>query len=457
MGQAIREVIVKRYLILAICAVVFIVSSAVHLLDRGHYYVVNYDSFWFHMVARQITEGHWQPVVGSGVAYPLAGLASIVGMRAATAVLPIVLGLLTGLALFLGVRRLYSERRALMTVVCFTVALPVHFYFLAGNIDRDCLHFLLVTSGMLGLGLFWKERHLAWLLVPAACVIGLTIEWGWLGPVVFLPLAAGASEVMRWDFRAKGPYVVLITAGLVMYAAGRLLLSRLGWSGIAELQPVNTLSILEYSTIVVALVWGIARTGTEENNWPLAWLLVSLVLSCFAVRFGEFGIIGACILGGAGLEYIWDHKKEWVAVFAVGVLLFAGLSWKVPENMTLPPDWQQALEWVHDRTPPGARVMAVGDYAHWIQDIAEREPDTEVGMQDDKKTLAQIYTAESDQVVADLMEQHDCQYLMVSSREKNFTDAVCDPPWPFYDTVPSSPRVVFRNATVFVLAYPEGL
>ena len=446
---------VKRYLLLAACAAVFVACGAVHLLDQGHYYVVNYDAFWFHMVARQISDGHWQPVVGSGVSYPLAGLASVIGMRAATAVLPLLLGLMTGTVLYLGVRRLYSERRALLSVVCFTVALPVHFYFLAGNIDRDCLHFLLVTTGMLSLGLFWKERKAAWLVVMGACVILLAVEWGWFALAVFVPLAIGASEVMRWDFRSKGPYIVLVLAGACMYAAGRLVLSRLGWSGIAELQPVNTLSILEYSTVVVPLVFGIAMTGRDDNGWPLAWLVVSVVMSFFAVRFGEFGIIGACILGGAGLEYIWDHRKEWLVVFAAGVLLFVGLSWKVPENMTMPPDWEEALVWVHDNTPTDARVMAVGDYAHWIQDIAEREPEAEVGIDADKEMLAQIYTAENDQAVAGIMEQNDCQYLVVSTRELNFTGAVCDLPWPFYDSVPSSRRVVFSNGTVFVLAYPE--
>jgi len=449
-----QERVATRLLVLGACAAVFIACGAVHLLERGHYYVVNYDSFWFHMLAREISEGRMQMVVGSGLAYPLAGLSRVIGMEAACAALPLALGLATGLVLYLGVRRLYSDRRALLSVVCFTVALPVHFYFLAGNVDRDCLHLLIVTTGMLALALFWKERRWFWFAIVVGTVAALTLEWGWMAFVVYVPLLVAVSEAQRWDWRSWPPWAVMAVLAVIAWGAGRMAMRWLGWSGIAETQPINTLSILEYSTIVVPLGFGLWRSTREESNWPLAWFTLSLVAGCFALRLAEFGVLAACVLGGIGLEHIWDQRRIWMAAFAVGVLLFLGLSWKLPENMTMPPDWQHALEWVHDNTPGDAKVMAVGDYAHWIQDIAERQPVTEVGMDADKPILEAIYTAEDAGTVEDLLHANGCEYLVMSTRERNFPAAVGPEPWPFLEGAPRDSHLVYRNASVYVLAFP---
>lgn len=445
----------KHWLCVAACAMVFLVCGSAHLLVGGHYYVVNYDSFWFHHLAKLIIAGDRPGAMGSGLAYPLAALARLVGLQAASIGLPLVIGLGTGGVLYFGVRRLFSKRVALLALVCYTFALPIHFYFLAGNVDRDSLHFLLVTPGLLALALYWREQRPVWLGVVFASIGLLALEWGLFGLAVYLPLLIGVTVVTSWDFRRWQTWVVLGACAIVMGCAGRVVLHLLGWSHIAELYPVNVVSILEYATIIVPLGFGVLQTWRTPRNWLLAWLVVSLVMGCFALRLAEFGIIAGCILGGIGLEYIWEHRRIWLVAFAVGAILFVGLCWKLPANMTMPPDWQEALEWVSRNTPQDARVMAAGDYAHWIEDIGEREAEAAVGIDNDREVLAAIYTAADDQTVATLLHQQGCEFLMMSARERNFPQAICTPPWPYYDALAENTHVVYHNDTVYVLAFPR--
>lgn len=344
----------------------------------GEYHLVNHDSFWFGWLARRIETGESVDVVASGLAYPLAWLSSIVGMSAASAILPIALGLLTLAILYWGVSRLLGRSVALGACICLALAPSVHCTFMAGNVDRDCLHFPIIAAGLLCLALYWRERRPLWLAGVFASIGLLALEWGMFAMFAYLPLLAGVTVFTAWDHRHGGPWVLLAVLSVAAYWAGRVIIPRMGFTTVSELQPMGVMSLLEYAPIAVPVGFGVYASWRSPGNWPLWWWMLSLAFGCFALRMGQFGIIGACILGGIGLCHSWAQRRVWVAAVVATAICVAGMCWRVPDSMSMPPEWRETLEWVRDTTPEDSRILASGDRCHWIRYVAERVPVVEV-------------------------------------------------------------------------------
>lgn len=406
----------------------FAVCAYAHRWVGDYYHVVNPDAFYFEAWAKGLIG---PGLVGSGVAWPLAGLSRVVGYSAASAIIPIALGLLTMAVLYLGVRRLYSPRVALGAAVCWAIAMPSHWHCLAGNVDRDCLHLLIATVGLMSLALYAQDGRTPWMWVFAGTVLLLVIEWGWFGLVAYMPMVVLTVTIHAWDWENRNTYLAYAVLCVGALVAGQVAIPALGFSAVLELQPLNPYTLLEYVTIILPAVVG-GWLVWRDHDWGLAIVASSVVTACFASRLGLFAVIGACMLGGVGLVWMWDHRRLWLAPVLCGALVFVGCCWRVPENMTMPREWVDALEWVRDNTPDDARVLAAGDYSNWIMDVAERTPALGVSWQSSLDALYAVYSGDNS---SDVMREHRADYLLVSTRDLRIAHAIGPQPWPVYDLV----------------------
>jgi hypothetical protein len=320
-----------------------------HLLTHQWYRLVNYDGFYFHFIARQIASGTAIPILGSGVAYPVAILAKLVGLDAASLMISPLLGILTGLVLYWGVSRLYSTKVAVLTVVCFVFCQITRLFYMSGNLDRDGLHLLVMTTGILGLGMFFKFRRTMYLALTFISIAVLVFEWGAFGLVQYTPALCFIVLLMgRYSWRDGRFWLATGLLASGMYVLGQLVMhvSIFHGTAIAELGPLSLAVVIQFATISVPLVFGLRRS----DGFVMCWFLGFILLGFFASRLCVYAAAPACVIGGMGLEALWEKRSEWRLVFGVCCVMFLALSWAVPKNMAMPNDWNDALTWVGENT-----------------------------------------------------------------------------------------------------------
>ena len=190
-----------------------------HLLNHNHYYMVRFDSYFFHWVAGKVMAGEPPPstpwvedtyLLHSGLAYPLAYIAkaisSVFNMPPADALdlaskfLPPFLGIISMLVIYLAAAKIYNRRVGLLSSFAWGAVLHAVMHGgAAGHVDRDVLSILLLMIGAL---LFyfsrgWQfrigKRDIGWLLAGLG-VLGveglLYLEWSFAGPVLLLAVLA---------------------------------------------------------------------------------------------------------------------------------------------------------------------------------------------------------------------------------------------------------------------------
>lgn len=435
----------------------FAALECAHLLLHDHYQLVNYDGYYFHFIAHQILEGTAIPVIGSGLAYPLVGLSHVVGLQTASLILPPLLGVLTGLVLFWGVTKLYSVRLGFLAVVCFVFAQIPRLFYLSGNLDRDGLHLLLMTAGVLGLGLFFKTQQKRYLGLLLVSVLLLTWEWGAFALLQFIPPLL-ILLLMMGSYRLDSPRfwlgTALLAVGLFLFGLAVMRVSIFHNTIIAELEPLNTETIIQYATLAVPLVFGFKRS----DGFAVSWLLSFVVVGFFASRLSVYAAAPACVVGANGLDILWQRRSEWRYVFAAGCLMYLGLCWKVPQNMAMPNDWHDALIWVKENTGQDDQVAAWWSYGWWIMDVADRTPVATQATDDPANDVAAVYYAPTPKLGRSIMEAEGWDYLIVSTREQHFMDAIrarvdgVEGDGPYYEAVMSGAvSTVYRNDTVAVV------
>jgi asparagine N-glycosylation enzyme membrane subunit Stt3 len=430
-----------------------------HLLAREHYFVINYDSFWFHYLARRISQGYPVPDIGSGLAYPVAILGKVIGLDTAALVMGPLLGILTGAVIYWGVSRLYSARIALLAVVCFVFAQIPRFAFLSGNLDRDGLHMLIMTTGILGLGLYVKTRDNHYLALTFATIPLLYLEWGQFALAQYIPALVGIillMDVAKWD--SKWFWVGVGLLAIAIFALGRFVMWTSFFAGtdISELEPLGPQSLIQYATIAVPVAFGISRS----HRFVLAWAVVFLLMGVFASRLSIYAAVPACIMGAFGLERLWSEKTaaSWRYICLVGFSFLVVLAWVVPRNVTMPNDWHDALVWVKGHTAEDATVAVWWSHGYWVMDVANRETPVTQANGPLVDEIARVYFAPNEEYAHDIAEWNGWDYLIMSTRERHYLDAIRERAgtvghWePFYEQVLSGKvGAVYANETVVVL------
>jgi len=220
--QARLPTLSRRWLILlavgGLAAYAFFLRC-VHLLNHNHYYLIRFDSYFFHWFAGKVMAGEPPPstpgaedtyILHSGLAYPLAYIAkaisSVFNMPPADALdlaskfLPPFLGIISMLVIYLVAAKIYNRWVGLLSAFAWGAVLHAVMHGgAAGHIDRDVLSILLL---MIGAFLFyfsrgWQfrigKRDIGWLLAGLG-VLGveglLYLEWSFVGPVLLLVVLA---------------------------------------------------------------------------------------------------------------------------------------------------------------------------------------------------------------------------------------------------------------------------
>jgi len=353
----------------------------IHLLNPDHYYIISPDSHFFHWQAKLLMRGDPIPMVlHGGLTYPLAYTARAIGLvsgvtseealKVATILLPPVLGVMSVIAMYLAVSKMYDRRVGLLTAFSWAIAAPAVFLQAAGEVDRDCLSILLI---MIGVFVFyftrdwhWKIRgvEVGWLLgVSAVLAIEALVfmEWLWLGvvlmiavlvaytavdiligfasrlgpslmteedplalPMVFIkkaPASIGAAiRASNWQTLA----VVLVLSGLVgavnpglayMYQmAGERVRGVLpGTSPVTELGYMTTGDLLTYGLLTIPLVMGLyitVRNHRRRDLLCLAWFGCLFLAGLFGRRLFLYATPAACVLAGLGLAFLFDVGRD---------------------------------------------------------------------------------------------------------------------------------------------------
>lgn len=443
--------------------------GCLHLLG-DHYFIINYDSFYFHDKARLIWEGQGVGIVGSGLAYPVGYAGKVIGLDAASVIIGPLLGILTGLVLYWGVSLLYSPKVALLAVVCFVFAQIPRFVFLAGNLDRDGLHMLIMTLGILGLALFLKTQRRPYLALTLATIPLLYLEWGYVSLAQYIPALCGIillSGLAASRYRDKWVLAGLGLAALLVWLLGRVVMKWWVFDGadIAELSPLSLPSLIQYATLAVPVWFGLkAMTKRDDpaDRLAVSWLVVFLLMGFFSSRLSLYASVGACIIGGVGLQHMWHTRSIYRIVYVAGCVMFLALSWVVPENTKMPQDWHEALIWTRQNTPAEATIASWWSYGHWITDVGRRSPAASQGTGSDVEALADIYFAPSEAEARAIMQCYGWDYLVMSTREGNCLRSIrarasTPEPGAFYtqamsaEFAPEVCSIVFRNATVLVI------
>ncbi len=317
-----------------------------------------------------------------------------------------------------------------------------------------------MTAGILGLGLYLKFRQMPYLALMLASVPLLVWEWGVFGFIQYIPVLCFivlVSERYAWRNGWFWLGTGLLASG--MYVLGSLVMDASFFHGtsIEELSPLGLGVLIQFATISVPVVFGFKRS----DGFLMCWLLGFVLLGFFASRLCVYAAAPACIIGGMGLEVLWEKRSEWRLAFVACCLAFLALSWSVPKNMAMPEDWHDALTWVNENTEPDDNITVWWSYGWWVYDIADRGTPATQAVDDAVDAVAQVYYATTPGEAQAIMVSHDWDYLVMSTREKQFMGAISarvdggKEAGAFYTAVMSDDfPAAYRNDSVVVLKVP---
>lgn len=411
----------------------------VHLLVPGHYYLVNPDSFWFHHMAQEIIAGTHVPLTESGLGYPLALAGSIIGLKAASILIPPFLATLVGTFLYIVVSKVYNRNIALLTLIAWALAAESIFAGMAGNLDRDMLCIGLVTIGMFSAYLFL--RTMKWEAVTGwiGSMLIISVLWGWIGVALLagLTLAYTAVEALRdqsTKYAIATCVLLLIVAGATVLFWPNITVSVRGMvSGVAEMEHNPLPGIAKYLLLGIPVAFGIALAWKKPapiGKFLLVWTGASLLASFLAVRFLVFSLVPVCLLFGVGADYL--QQKERRVYLASGAMALLGVfaAFWVPQNASMSNNWVEACRYLRDNSAHNCLVISAWSNGHWVLDVAEREPYVHNALHTPYRDelVYRLYCATEDNVTLPASSYTSCKckstYIVFSTREKHYWKSI---------------------------------
>lgn len=361
-------------LCIACIAACGLILRSLHLFSAGHYYILSADSYFFDWQAHKLLSGESVPMsLHSGLTYPLAYLARAIGiilgrspegaLKIAGLVLPLMIGVVSIIVIYLLVSRIYGRRVGLFSALAWAVLGQAFFVQAAGYLDRDGLSILLITTGALILPLsgdrHWRIRglDLGWVTATLAILaiqVLLYLEWMWLGPFVLLVvlIAALATEISLLFYRRmfsglraeEDPVtlafgllkrlpgslfdalkisnwrpVALVTGlsisvaatrpGLYDEAIGLLRDSLTGKAYVAELRGISLYDLIGYGLLIIPFLVGLyisLRNGRRGDFLCVGWFVSLFFAGLFAKRLFLYAAPAVCIISGVGLAWFID-------------------------------------------------------------------------------------------------------------------------------------------------------
>jgi len=475
-----------------------VLLRTLHLLNPQNYYVLSADSYFFHWLAGKIMAGETPPpwpgaegtyTLHSGLAYPLAYIAKAFGsspdaLDLVCKLLPLLLGIVSMVVVYLAAARICDRRVALFSAFAWALMLYAVLVGAAGYLDRDGLSILLV---MIGAFTFYLSRgwHLhigkidvGWLLAGLG-VLGveglLYLEWSFVGPVLLLAilvlyfvvrfllgylehmetersavrrLASAISEV-NWRTFALIVLGNIVAASLYhqqatfLFDLGKAAVQTTGESAVAEMGGIGIGDILGYGFLLIPIAMGLYlawKKRAEGSVFFACWFLCMLVLSLFARRVLLFATPAACLLSGVGLAFLWDWMKRGrfqelkkVGVAALLCLLVL-LSFPMVSSMGSDPrvavneEWQDALAYMRESTPQDGAIMTQWGWGYWILDMGQRRPFVDGGFYGwdywRNRDVGLAYSTTDPSEAAQMMEDRGAKYLVFSTLDLDFAPTI---------------------------------
>jgi len=351
-----------------------LVLRFLHLFSAGHYYILSADSYFFNWQAHKLLSGESIPMSSyGGLTYPLAYLARAIGivfrnssegaLKIVGLVLPLMLGVVSIIVIYLAVSRIYGKRVGLFSALAWAIVAPAVFIQAAGYLDRDGLSILLVMTGALifplssdwhwrvkGLDMGWVKATLAILAVGVL----LYLEWSWLGPFLLLVILIGAlameisvlfcrrlfsdlpqeedpvalafgllkrlpvslaDALKRSNWR---PVVLIAGLGISVAAARPGLYNEMtgllwdilaGKEFVAELQGISLFDLTVFGFLLIPLLLGLhmlLRSSRRADFLCLGWFVVLFLGGLFARRLFLYATPAICIISGVGLARLFE-------------------------------------------------------------------------------------------------------------------------------------------------------
>lgn len=401
--------------------------------------------------------------------------------------LPPTLAVIALIIMYIGVSRIWSRRVALFSALVWALMfLPVSIT-AGGYTDRDGLTALLLLIGVLlfyflkGYRVYIGKVNVGWLLTGFG-VLGveglLYLEWGLVGAFllivvllvyavlkVFLEYVAPLDTVpnarlsistaaRKLEWPALGFIACVNIAGLLLYYHEFAHWLTVLWvalrssgkpsgGGTAEEMGLTFSDIVAFQFFLIPIALGLYRAWKSKNDaWILfsGWFVVFGVVSLIAWRFLLYSIPAICVIAGLGLGYVWEWRGRGSAqltrtlVVAVLLILLLASSFISAARLNSQPtqtadkDWQEAMAYLRESTPPDAVVMSQWSPGYWILDLGQREPFVDNGYYGyDVKRLRDVglvYLATNASDAAQIMAKDGVDYLIFSTDDRDVAEPI---------------------------------
>jgi hypothetical protein len=345
----------------------------------------------------------------------------------------------------------------------------------AGYLDRDGLSLLLLMIGafVFYLSSNWHlhigKSDIGW-AAAGLVVLGLEwllyVEWTFIGPVELLmvllvyflvklllgyadrvqtersPLRRLTAAVGEVNWRS---FALII--GVNMVAIAVLHRNAAGWfraiielfhasraSGVIEMSGMNIWNLFDYQLLLIPMILGIYIAWKKRSNGTIfvfCWFFSILVLGLFSKRILLYGVPAACVISGVGLAFLWEWRRHGqhqelrnVGTVALLCLLIltscvTALALNSDPGMAPTEEWQDALTYLREETPPESEIMTNWGWGYWILDLGQRRPVVDNGYYYyDEERLHDVglaYATTEPSEAAQIMEKYGADYLVFSS------------------------------------------
>lgn len=232
---------------------------------------------------------------------------------------------------------------------------------------------------------------------------------------------------------------------------------------VAEMQGLGVFDFLGFQFFLIPMALGIYVAWKKRNQGAIflsCWFVSLFILSLFAKRVMIYAAPAACLLSGVGLvflcdwrgwnlakslrtelDYLWNWpgwgsfqrfrmrwcrfqtlKKGGIAILLLLAILISFLmGYSESSSYGMAPDrqWQDALVYLRQETPPESVIMSQWSWGYWILDLGQRRPLVDNGYYyydpERLNDIALVYYTTKPSEAVQLMDKYGAAYLVFST------------------------------------------
>jgi len=288
---------------------------------------------------------------------------------------------------------------------------------------------------------YWNNRNVS---LERLKLIYALREANWGTFIFILAINCLALAAMHSQAASAVQYIRLyVTAGS----------SRLG---VMEYGGLSVGDLFAYQLLWIPMIIAIYLTLKKRNDYYYfisIWFLIVVGMSLFARRLEVFGAVPAALLGGVGLNHLWEWSGvSFVSLKKVGVIVFIlllatvaslqGASLQKSSAMSPDSEWLDALRYLREDTPTNSIVASQWSWGYWILDVGQREPFVDNGFYgydlDRLDDVGRLYISTDDSEVLQIMKTRGINYIIFSKQDADVASHIMG--WAGVKDRPDFPR-----------------